>query len=342
MTARRHTALLVLLFSGIIALAQNATQQQEAAPPPPPASDTATISVRTSIVAITALVRDKKGELIRNLEKDQFKVKEDGKPVNIRYFDKDSDLPLQIGLLIDTSGSQKKFFEEERRASNTFLESMLTRPQDQAYIVRFDYRVLLLQPMTPDLNKLKQSLTLLEKNFPSKEGLDPKKGTRLYDALCTTTKNVANRERGRRAIIILTDGEDNGSTGDMEGAISCAQRADTAIYTVLYTDKRDPPIDIEAEKLIRATKGVTSRARPITGRAVMDPISYQSGGRLFIVDKSYPVEKIFQQIELDMRMQYRLGYTPAPSKPGSYHKLEVSSKDNKYVIQARVGYYTPE
>jgi len=340
MTRRHCFVSLVLLF----VLSETALAQQDDAPPPPQSS-TATISVRTSIVAITALVRDKKGELIRNLDKDDFRVKEDGKPINIRYFDKDSDLPLQIGLMIDTSGSQKKFFDEERTASQTFLQSMLTRPQDQAYVVRFDNNVLLLQKMTSDLDKIEHSLTLLDKPFPLQKGADWHKGTRLYDAICTTTINVANRERGRRAVIILTDGEDNGSSSDLEGAIKQVQRADTAVYTVLYTDKRDAPslsVDTPEQKLIRATQGVTGNAAKVTGRAAMERISLASGGRLFVVDKNNPVEKVYQQIELDMRMQYRIGYTPPQSPPGTYHTLEVKPKDSKYAIQARVGYYTPQ
>jgi VWFA-related protein len=333
---RRYFALLALLlcFPGMRSLAQ-----EEAAPPPPSADST--ITIRTSIVAITAIVHDKKGEHIRDLTKADFKVKEDGKPIDIRYFDKDSDLPLQIGLMIDTSWSQKDFFEEQGRASTAFLTSMLTRPEDQAYVVRFDANVLLLQKMTPDVAKLKQSFTLLGKYYPLAKGADYKKNTRLYDALCTTTINVANRERGRRAVIVMTDGEDNGSTSDLEGTIRQVQRADTAVYTILYTKnvaqaKHDD--ETPEQRLYR----LTGHADHVSGRDAMEKISLASGGRLFIVDKDNPVEKIYKLIELDMRQQYRIGYSPKPSPPGSYHTLEVKPVNSKYTVQARVGYYTPQ
>jgi Ca-activated chloride channel family protein len=332
MTRRHHIVSLVLL----LALSEIARSQQDEAPPPPQSS-TATISVKTSIVAITALVRDKKGELLRNLEKGDFIVKEDGKTQNIKYFDKDNDLPLQIGLMMDTSGSQKKFFAEESKASQTFLQSMLTRPQDQAFVVRFDNNVLLLQKLTDDQAKLQAALGMLSKYFPSQKGADPHAGTRLYDAVCATAQQVVGKERGRRAVIILTDGEDNGSKATLEQAMQQAQKADTAVYTVLYSDHPGPPglmVDTPSQQ---ALSGV-----PISGRIAMQRISLASGGRIFIVSKDMPIEKIFQQIELDMRMQYRLGYTPPPSQPGVYHNLEVKAKDKALAVQARIGFYTPE
>jgi Ca-activated chloride channel family protein len=311
-----------------------ASAQNDAAAASAP-SEADTISVRTSIVAITTLVRDKQGELVRDLNKEDFHVKEDGKPIDIRYFDKDSDLPLQIGLLIDTSGSQQKFFEEQRKAGGVFLTSMLTRPQDQAYVVRFDSNILLLQKMTPDVEKLKQSLTLLGKYFPLQPGADARKNTRLYDALCSATMNVAKRERGRRAIIVLTDGDDNGSSVSLPIAIQQVQRADTAVYTIFYTER---DAETATQRLLRTSGHAASN----NGRGVMELISAASGGRVFDVSKDMPVEKIFQQIEYDMRQQYRIGYSPKQATPGSYHKLEVKTTNKNYVVQARVGYYTPQ
>jgi Ca-activated chloride channel homolog len=280
------------------------------------------LSVRARMVAVTALAYDTWGRLVGGLNKDDFLLTEDGKPQTIRYFDRDLNLPITIGLMVDTSGSQRDYAEEERRASAAFLQAMITRPNDRAFVERFDTVALLLQPMTSDVAMLQSSLKLLTAPIPQ----NPRGGTLLFDALCATAKKVVSREPGRRAIVILTDGDDDGSTNSLASAIHDAQLADVAVYSVLYT----------RESVGQSNNGHTS------GIDVMRQISNATGGRLFIVTTGTPIERIYAEIEADMRTQYRIGYTPPDSPPHQFHKIELKARDQLISVQARTGYYTPE
>jgi Ca-activated chloride channel family protein len=324
----RHTLVLAGCF---FATAVQAQVDDGAAPPPPPG--VSTLSVKTSIVAVTALVRDKDGVLARNLTREDFTVKEDGKTQKVRYFDKDNDLPLRIGLMVDTSGSQSQYFAEQQAASARFLDAMLTRKEDQAFIVRFDVGVFLLQPMTSDLGRLRGALTMFDKKFPhGKSG----GGTLLYDALVATAQQVAGKEQGRRAVVVLTDGEDNGSITRLEQAVGAVQKADVSVYVAIYTDHDTSPA------LYMHPTLQTQARKKLNGRSIMEHLAQESGGRLFVVTKDMTIDKIFLEVEHDMRMQYRLGYVPAQSAPGTFHALEVKVKNPKFTVQARTGYYTPK
>jgi Ca-activated chloride channel family protein len=307
-----------------IALCATAICAQEE---PPPAASTLSINVR--VIAVDALVRDRDGELIRNLDKDAFTLKVDGKPTEIHYFNRDNDLPLTIGLMIDTSGSQSMYFDEEALNSENFLTNILTNPQDRALVVRFDSRVLLLQKMTSRLNELRNALRLLDYRDPAigtRHG-----GTLLYDAIATVSKSVISNEAGRRALVILTDGDDNGSVTSLSDAIRQAQVAGVAIYSVLYT-----------REMIGSTRYPVAVGGRVSGITVMQEISKATGGRAFIVGTGTPIAEIFAEIERDLRSQYRFGFTPLPSKPGKFHSIELRTGDKHQSIQSRAGYYTPE
>ena len=196
-----------------------------------PAPVTSTLSVNVQVVAFDAVVHNPDGQLVLDLGKDAFTLKVDGKPTAIRYFNRDNDLPLTIGLMIDTSGSQRVYFDEEALNSETFLTNILTNPKDRALIACFDSRIDLLQKMTTRLNELHNALRRLDYR-------DPEKGpgaTRLYDSIAALSKSVTSPEAGRRALVILTDGDDNGSQTSRSEAIREAQLAGVAIYGVLYT-----------------------------------------------------------------------------------------------------------
>jgi VWFA-related protein len=311
-----------------------------------PQQPASTLSINVRVVAVDALVRDRGGDLVHHLTSDDFSLTEDGKPQTIHYFTEDEDLPLTIGLMVDTSGSQRTFFAEQQVASKTFLTNMLTRPQDNAFVVRFDNNILLLQRMTSDLTKLESALSKLTVLYPARPG--PVAGTLLFDSLCGTAHNAfldrfhdASQAApvapaGRRAVVILTDGEDNGSTKIRDEAIECAQNANITVYTALYTsreqftDERDDP------------RVHVFPHEHLPGRTNMERISRATGGRVFVVSKKLPIEQIYAQIQEDLRRQYRIGYTPPPSEPGSYHLLELKPLDKRFKIQARVGYYTPQ
>jgi VWFA-related protein len=292
------------------------------------------LSVNVRVVAFDALVHDRDGELVHHLNKDDFTLFEDGKRRPIRYFSEDSDLPLTIGLMVDTSSSQRSFFAEQQVASKIFLANMLTRPEDNASVLRFDNSITLLQGMTANLHALDSALGKLPEIYPPRPGVDG--GTLLFDAICDAAHNAFSKESTRRAVVILTDGEDDGSTGTRDDAIECAQRTNLAVYTALYTthdhsdeDRFDPRIHVSARERL-------------PGRTNMERISRATGGRVFIVGKKLPIEHIYAAIERDLRSEYRLAYTPPPSRPGRYHKLELKSSVKHSKIQTRIGYYTPE
>jgi VWFA-related protein len=330
-TSRRMLAACILLVATWCA----ATAQTPAPPEPPDIpSPTSTLSIRVRVVAFDAVVRNRSGELVHHLTRNDFTLTEDGKPQPIRYFDEDADLPLTIGLAVDTSGSQRRYFAEQQLASATFLTKMLTHPDDNAFISRFDNNVLLLQKMTTSLSALQAALGRLSLQYPARVG--PPAGTLLFDGICGIAEGAFSKSRTRRALIILTDGEDNGSLKNRDDATTCAQRADVAVYTALYTS-RDPGPQEEDDPRVR----ILSREH-LMGRTIMERISRATGGRLFVVTPQMPIEKIYAQIEQDLRMQYRIGYTPPPSAPGTFHELAFKPVDKHLKAQTRIGYYTPK
>jgi Ca-activated chloride channel family protein len=300
-----------------------ALAQEQAAPPIP------TIIITTRVVAVDAVVHNADGDLIRNLDKDAFTLKVDRKPTEIRYFNRDNDLPLTIGLMVDTSESQSVYFDEEALSSENFLTNILTNPKDQALVVRFDTRVLLLQKMTSRLTALHNALRQLD--YLNSENSAVHGSTLLYDAIASVSKSVTSDEPGRRALVILTDGGDNGSRASLSDAIRQAQLAGVAVYSVLYT-----------REMIGGTRYPVAVGGRVSGITVMQQISKATGGRAFIVGTGTPIAEIFAEIEQDLRSQYRFGFTPLPSKPGKFHSIDLRTGDKHQAIQTRAGYYTPE
>jgi Ca-activated chloride channel family protein len=297
--------------------------QDPAAPPAP--TPQSTLTVTTRLVSIDAVVRTATGQLVTNLDKSAFTLREDGKPAAIQYFNRDSDLPLTIGLCIDTSGSQAEFSSDEALAGNLFLTNVLTRPTDRAFIVRFDSQVLQLQGLTSNLPLLRNGLRLLD--YKRDPGIVTHTGgTLLFDAVIATSQ-VAMAQTGRRALIFLTDGDDNGSRHDLFSAIRAAQFAGLAIYSILYT-REDPNYPH------------VSTLHP-SGIEVMQQISRETGGREFIVGPQSPIRSIFAAIEDDLRSQYRIGFIPHSTSPGHMHTLSLKTIDKSLKVQSRTAYFTP-
>lgn len=287
-----------------------------------------TLKIGTRIVAVNAVVLDGNGQQVRDLTKEDFVLKQDGRPVDLRYFSEDMDLPLTLGLLVDTSGSQKSFLEDEIRASDLFFHAMLRRPTDRALLVQFDTEVLLRQGMTAAANALENSLRYLD--MPRGPTMDStRNGTELYDAVVKTSTSWLGREPGRRAMVLLTDGVDTTSRATLQQAITAAQKADVVVYSVLYSAVG------EFGRSARNTEWAL-------GKSVLEDISSATGGRVFTVTSTMRLQDIFQQIEADMRLQYQIGYSPPESKPGEYHKIELKATGKKMTVHARKGYYTPE
>src|SRR6202046_5013529 len=203
------------------------------------------ISVDVKMVSMLAAVRDKHGHLVNSLNKDDFVVEQDGHPQTITYFAQESNVPLTLGLLVDTSMSQRRVLEQERSASHDFLDKVLREDKDKAFVIHFDYEVELLQDLTSSRQKLDASLEHLgEPEFAQTGGGSNGGsggggsrgrgggGTLLYDSVYLASNEIMKKQQGRKAIIILTDGVDRGSKESLQFAIETAQRADTVRHPI--------------------------------------------------------------------------------------------------------------
>src|SRR5208337_4880884 len=207
--------------------------------------DVPTFSSEVNVVNVLATVRDKQGKIVSNLTKDDFKLQQDGQPQTIRYFTKVTDLPLTLGLLVDTSMSQRRVLEQERSSSYSFLENLMREDKDKAFLIHFDWEVELLQDLTSSRQKLNAALEKLDnpKFAPGYGGGGGSGGgrqgggcTTLYDAVFLGSDELMQKQKGRKALIILSDGVDTGSKLSLNRAIESAQRANTLVYSILYAD----------------------------------------------------------------------------------------------------------
>ena len=332
-----------------------------------------TLSVQVNVVNVFATVRDKKGNLVPDLTKDDFTLSEDGRPQSIHYFAKDTDLPLTLGLLVDTSLSQRRVLDQERAASRAFLDQMVRENTDKAFIIHFDREVELLQDLTSSHQKLEAALDLLQtpqfNQSPDSNSPDSGPGqggrggrgfhgggTLLYDAVYLASNELMKKQSGRKALVILSDGVDRGSKETLQYAMETAQRADTIVYSILFKDDEAYQSGGRGGFGFPGTGGPgmgggmgrhggrgypPQESRP-DGKKVLEQISQPTGGRLFEVSKKLPIDQIYAQIEQELRTQYNLGYTPdrAQGTAAGYHKIQLTTKKKDLVVQARDGYYS--
>ena len=234
-----------LLLAGLLITPALRAQQKPAPAEQTPASTASTLTVDARLVNLPVVVRDKKGALIQNLTKDDFILQVDGKPQTIRYFDKDTNLPLTLGLLVDTSFSQREVIDDERTASSTFLDQMLTTPKDKAFIMQFAAETELLQDITSSHPLLQAALKEIDtpsRNTASSgdDNSGPARrprgggGTTLYDSLFLASDELMSKQTGCKAVIILSDGGDRGSRETLVKSIEAAQRADTIVYAIYF------------------------------------------------------------------------------------------------------------
>ena len=248
----RIFSLLCLLLLAPALECQNSSAAPATTPPAAqsPAAPTTTLSVDVKVVNLPVTVRDKHGKIVTNLSKDDFALEEDGKPQTIRYFNKENNLPLTVGLLVDTSMSERDNLDKERAASRTFLDQMITRPTDRAFVIHFDRQVELLQDLTADHGKLEKAVgeidtTSAVQSTPTNDqdsgGSHARRGagTLLYDAIFLACDELMKKQTGRKAIVVLTDGEDRGSQETLNSAIESAQRSETVVYTIYYGGHED-------------------------------------------------------------------------------------------------------
>jgi VWFA-related protein len=349
---------------------QAPTTQQQASTSQPQAPP---ISVDVKMVSLLASVRDKHGQLISTLTKDDFTVEQDGHAQTITYFAKESDLPLTLGLLVDTSMSQRRVLDQERAASHDFLDQVLREDKDKAFVIHFDYQVELLQDLTSSRKKLDASLEELgepEFSQASNSGGSGSSGsggsgggrgshghggggTLLYDSIYLASNEIMKKQQGRKAIIVLTDGVDRGSKETLLDAIATAQRADTLVYSILFADKEGYGNGGNGGGYGGGHGGgmggggmgggghhrYPEESRP-DGKKVLEQLSKETGGRFFEVTKKQPIDEIYTAINQELRNQYALGYVPEKTDAtAGYHKLHVAVKQKDASVQTRQGYY---
>ncbi|HWB98403.1 MAG TPA: VWA domain-containing protein [Bryobacteraceae bacterium] len=318
--AGRILLTLTLLVSP--ALSQTPAKPSEELPPP--------IQVEVNLVNVLASVRDKRGALISNLTKDDFTVFEDGKAQPIKYFTRETDLPLTIGLLVDVSRSQENLLETERRAALQFFSEVL-RKKDMAFIISFGEEATLEQDFTNTQRLLSHALDKLHVSAPV-GGLHPgpvptvsqPRGTVLFDAVYLAAKERLQSEVGRKAIVLITDGVDQGSRLKVSEAVESAQRADSVVYGIYYYDP--------------SAYGGGFFGHP--SDSDLQRMSNETGGRVFKVDRKHTLSDVFKDLQEEMRSQYSIGYTPTnEARDGGYRHIEIRLKDKNLKVQARKGYY---
>jgi VWFA-related protein len=292
-----------------------------------------TLKVNVEVVQLFFNVKDKHGALIPNLNKDNFDLFEDGQQQTIKYFRAESDLPLTLGILIDTSYSQLRVLDMEKEVGGSFLESTL-RAKDEAFVISFGADIELEQDFTSSVSRLKHALNETKMNSAAvtcsggpigPQGPIPcsstgPRGTALYDAVFLASHDEFAHEVGRKAMILLTDGEDQGSKLKIKDAIEAAQKADAICYVLLIADR-----------------GITLGF----GDSEMKKLTQETGGRVIQVgNKIEKLRQAFDQISQELRSQYNAGYVPTnTTRDGSFRKVEIKPKQGDYKIQARSGYY---
>jgi len=270
-----------------------------------------------NVVTLLATVRGRDGNIVKNLSKDDFRLEENGRRQTIRYFAAESDLPLKVCLLVDTSRSMQSVFEAERKATGRFLEQMLRQDKDVAAVVHFDVRVGMLQDFTSSREQLADAMARLR--------IPGRPATLLYDAIKQTAEDQMRPKMGRKAFILLSDGLDVRSQTSLPTAIEYAQRADTLIYSVLF-----------AHYGMRRRNG----KRQQNGRKVMERLARETGGGFFEVTPENPIDRIYSQIEDELRNQYSIGFTPEKlDKDGKYRKLKLTTLRKGLAVRTRDGYY---
>jgi VWFA-related protein len=339
-----------------------------------PQTQQPTFTSNVKVVEVPAIVRDKHKQIVRNLTKEDFVLQEDGRPQVIRYFNEDMNMALTLGLLVDTSESQRRVLEDERHASFVFLNQML-HDKNMAFVIHFDKQVELMQDLTGDRNKLESALDSLQiaargdnsagnsggqgsgggsgGSWPGGGGWGGHRrggsggghggfhgGTQLYDAIFLASDELMKKQQGRKSVIVLSDGVDHGSKVSLDHAIEAAQRADTVVYAILFKDEeqQQPGFGGFGGMGRHGGRGYPQEQRP-DGKKILDRIAKETGGRLFEISKKEPVDQIYNQIADELRYQYELGYTPDRTDLTGYHKIHLAATKKDLEVQARDGYY---
>jgi VWFA-related protein len=300
-------------------------------PRPPASTGIPTLRVSVNLVDLFFVVHDKSGKLVPNLTRADCSVFENDRPQKLKSFTAQTDLPLSIGILLDTSLSEERVLPEEQKAASAFLRRIL-RPTDESFLISFDVTVDLLADWTSNPDDLKRALDAAQINSSSGNyangtlpSITKPKGTLLYDAVYLASNDKLRQESGRKAMVLLTDGQDEGSDEKLQSAIEAAQKADAVVYVLLISDPGiygmlDFSSDGDMRKLVEAT-----------------------GGEVFPIGKNgKKLPAAFDAIEKQLRTEYQATYTPSNAAlDGSYRHIRVACRQNGQTlkVQARQGYY---
>jgi VWFA-related protein len=301
--------------------------------PPQDQEPLETLKVDVNVVNVFFNAKDKKGLLIPNLKKEDFQLFEEGKPQAAKYFSAETNQPLTLGLLIDTSASQARVLPMEQDVGAQFLQRVL-KEKDLSFLISFDVNVELLQDYTNDGKDLRAGLrrTRINSGVGGSPGMGGgpvptarPRGTLLYDAVYLAAYDKLSKEVGRKAMIILTDGEDQGSQETLKNAIEAAHKADAMVYVLLIADRGY----------------YDQQGASYSGAGDMKKLAEETGGRMIDVgSEEKKLRAAFDQIANELRSQYYLGYTPKDSKrDGSFRRIEIKPVNKDIKIQATKGYY---
>jgi VWFA-related protein len=300
------------------AVPQDASQQQ--AP---------VIRTQVNLVNLFVTVRDKSKRIVTDLKQDDFKIAEDGQPQQIAFFSKEVTLPITLALLLDTSGSEQYMLPSIQDAGGRFIERVL-RKGDEALVMSFDSDVDLLSDFTDDRGQIDRAIRKARINVPSAGSIGNNPGpigsrqitgTALYDAIYLACNEKLNTEAGRKAIVIVTDAQDEGSKVRLEEAVEAAQRTDTVVHILLVADPH----------FGGGNGGVAHK------------ITEETGGRTIFVNSEKHMAEAFDQISEELRSQYTLGYYPTnAAHDGKFRKIKVDMSNHDLKVLARKGYYAPK
>lgn len=287
------------------------------------AQEVPTFSTEVKVVNLLATVRNKKGEIIRDLGQEDFTLFENGRLQTIRYFSRESDLPLTLGLLVDTSLSQGRVLDAERGASLRFLDQVLREAKDQVFIMQFDLRVRMRQELTSSRRKLNDALAFVDTPSFSQLRTQNGGGTLLYDAVVTAAEDVMRKPKGRKALIVLSDGVDTGSDTTLATAIDAALRSDTLVYSILFSDA-----------------GYYGLLGGHEGRGTLQRLAQETGGGFFEVSKRQSIDQIFDLLQAELRSQYSLGFvSDRPVDISGFRKIQLTAKPKGLLVQSQDRYW---
>jgi VWFA-related protein len=327
-------------------------------------------SADMNLVNVFATVRDKQGKIINNLSQKDFVLEEDGRPQAIRFAGLEGDLPLTLGLLVETGMSQRRALEQERSSTGHFIGQLLREDKDKAFLIHFDREVELLQDLTPSKQKLNAALDSLQQprlkhndDDSSGGGGYPRggrgsghgqMGATLYDSVYLAANELMLKQQGRKAVIVLSSGVDQASKVTLDRAIESAQRANVVVYSIYLAGKQSS----DSGGWERSGGGMgggpwggmgrhgggypgsrSQRERP-DGKPILERISRETGGRMFEISKKQTVDQAYQAIQEELRNQYALGYvSDRPGDASEYHRIHLTTTQKDLTVQAREGFY---